>query len=99
MTSHKLIYTLEAKSQYFDLEKSSSKQRQFKAVKKALYFMTINLRHPSLNTHEYTEMSRLIGMKVFESYAENRTAGAYRIFWHYGPNKDTITIISIIPHP
>jgi hypothetical protein len=39
------------------------------------------------------------GEEVFEAYAENNTPGAYRIFWHYGPGKDVITIIAITPHP
>jgi hypothetical protein len=38
---------------------------------------------------------------VFEAYAQNRTPGAYRIFWCYGPDKDKgdITITAITPHP
>lgn len=36
---------------------------------------------------------------VFESYAQNNTPGAYRIFWHYGPKKKMITILAITPHP
>lgn len=61
--------------------------------------MEINLRHPSLNTHEYDELEGPNGEKVFESYAQNRTPGAYRIFWHYGPAKKQITIVAIVPHP
>lgn len=34
-----------------------------------------------------------------EAYAENKTPAAYRIFWHYGPGQDEITVIAIIPHP
>jgi hypothetical protein len=37
--------------------------------------------------------------EVFEAYAENNTPGAYRIFWHYGPDKNMITIVAITPHP
>jgi hypothetical protein len=36
---------------------------------------------------------------VFEAYAQNKTPSAYRLFWHYGPNKGTIPIIAITPHP
>jgi len=38
------------------------------------------------------------GAKVFEVYVQNRTPGAYRLFWCYGPEKREITIIAITPH-
>lgn len=46
-----------------------------------------SLRHPSLQTHEYSDLEGANGGKVFESYVQNRTPGTYRIFWHYGPQK------------
>ena len=58
-----------------------------------------NPRHQGLNTHEYASLIGANGEKVFEAYAENKTSAAYRIFWHYGPGKDAITIIAITPHP
>ena len=61
--------------------------------------METNLRHPSLNTHEYHNLSGPNGEKVFEAYAQQKTSGAYRIFWYYGPGKNIISIIAIIPHP
>jgi len=30
---------------------------------------------------------------------ENRTPSAFRVFWYYGPGKDTLTILAITPHP
>lgn len=39
------------------------------------------------------------GIKVWESYLENNTPGAGRIFWVYGPDKGDITIIGLEPHP
>jgi hypothetical protein len=39
------------------------------------------------------------GEEVFEAYAENNTSCAYRIFWHYGPSKNEMTIVAITPHP
>ena len=55
----------------------------------------MNPRHPSLNTHKFTSLSGAQGEEVFEAYAENNTPSAYRIFWHYGPNKQQITIIAM----
>lgn len=81
------------------LEKSKDKKAVCKAVHKILGFMETNLKHPSLKTHEYTAMKGPNGEKVFESYVQNRTPGAYRIFWHYGLEKGTLTILEICPHP
>jgi len=36
---------------------------------------------------------------VWQSYIENKTPVAVRIFWVYGPNIKDITIIGIEPHP
>ncbi len=99
MKNFEFSYTDDAEQQLLDLENTPSKQGIFKAVAKTLGFMQNNLRHPSLNTHEHTGLSRERGYKVFESYAQNRMPGAYRIFWRYGPKKNEITIVAIIPHP
>jgi hypothetical protein len=51
-------------------------------------------------------LTGLSGEKIFEAYAQNKTPGAYRIFWHYGPDEimgkkrtPVITIVAITPHP
>jgi hypothetical protein len=36
---------------------------------------------------------------VLESYLQNRTPGAYRVIWCYGPQQVQITIVAITPHP
>ena len=61
--------------------------------------METNLRHPGLHTHEFESLTGANGAKVFEAYAENRTPGAYRVFWCYGPAKGEITVIAIAEHP
>ena len=94
-----LIFTEKADSQLDALEFSKDKKAVLKAVRKTLGLMEIDLRHPSLQTHEYSDLEGANGEKVFESYAQNRTPGAYRIFWHYGPQKGQITIVAIVPHP
>jgi hypothetical protein len=97
--SFKLLFTKEASANLEALEKDQSRKNRCKAVKKTLGFLETNPKHPSLNTHEYTILSRQFGIKIFEAYAENKTPQAYRIFWHYGPNKKDITIVAITPHP
>lgn len=94
-----ILFTDNADDQMEELETSKGKKAVYKAVCKILGFMETNLRHPSLNTHEYTALKGPNNEKVFESYAQNRTPGAYRIFWHYGPGKNKITILEVCPHP
>jgi hypothetical protein len=94
-----LLFTESADDQLTELEKARDKKSVCKAVHKILGYMETNLRHPSLNTHEYNALQGPNNEKVFESYAQNRTPGAYRIFWHYGPGKGKITILDISPHP
>jgi hypothetical protein len=77
----------------------SSMAKHLKAVKKALAYMGINTRHPSLHTHKYSALKGLNGAEVFEAYAQNNTASAYRIFWQYGLEKQALTILGIVAHP
>ena len=81
-----------------DLEKIDNPGLE-KQVKKALGLLQTNLRHPSLRTHKYESVKGPHGQDVFEAYAQNKTPGAYRIFWCYGPEKDQITILAITAHP
>lgn len=81
--------------------KSSKQEGLFKQVAKAIRQLAENPRHPSLHTHEYDSLAHPFDPpgKVFEAYAQNKTPGAYRIFWCYGPETSEITIIAITPHP
>ena len=81
------------------LKADKTKKGILKQVNKVLGYMETNLKHPSLNTHEFDAMESPFGGDVFESYAQNNTPGAYRIFWAYGPNKGEITVLAITPHP
>ena len=78
------------------LEKSDPKKH--KKVLKTLALMQASLKHPGLKTHEYSGISGPNGAKVFEAYVENKTPGAYRVFWCYGPEQREITILAITPH-
>lgn len=79
--------------------KASQQEGLFKQVFKTLELLSSNPRHPGLQTHEYSAIPNpyKAGDKVFEAYVQNKTPGAYRVFWCYGPNKQQITIIAITP--
>lgn len=94
-----LKFTEEAASQLKALERDKGLGKRLKAVRKALGFLETNPRHPALATHKYISLRGEKGEEIFEAYAENQTAAAYRIFWHYGPGKKEITVVAITPHP
>src|SRR4051812_8038776 len=71
----------------------ADEERFFKKLLKVLRFLQENPLHNSLRSHEIESLSRRYGRKVFQSYLENNTPGAGRIFWVYGPDKLDITII------
>lgn len=81
--------------------KASPVEGLFKQVHKTLELLAQNPRHPGLQTHEFNSLPNPFNEKekVFEAYAQNKTPGAYRVFWCYGPSKKEITIIAITPHP
>ncbi len=95
----KLFFADKAIVSLDNLEHDKSLLKRLKAVRKALAYLEIDLRHPSLNTHKYTCLHGPNGEEVFEAYTENKTPAAYRLFWYYGPTKKEITILAITPHP
>jgi len=66
---------------------------------KTLFLLSSNPRHPGLKTHDIDELSQRYGIRVWQSYLENNTPGAGRLFWVYGPEKNDITVIGLEPHP
>ena len=81
--------------------KSSRDECLFKQVHKCVSLLAENPRHPGLHTHEYHSLAHPFNAqeKVFEAYVQNRTPGAYRVFWCYGPKPGEITVIAVTPHP
>jgi hypothetical protein len=91
--------TVRARAELAALEHNPAQIKRLKAVRKALFLLETNPRHPGLNTHKFSSMTGIKGEEIFEAYAENNTPGAWRVFWHYGPGKDVITVIAITAHP
>lgn len=94
-----LIFTPQGDSDLLESENDPAKRKVLQAVRKTLGFMETNLRHPSLNTHEYTSLKGPNGEKLFEAYVQQKTPSAYRVFWYYGPDRGQLTIVAITPHP
>ena len=77
----------------------------WKKLSKTVLFLSSNPRHNSLESHEIEDLtwrfSKIVGKpcRVWQSYLENQTPAAGRLFWVYGPNKEEITVIGLEPHP
>lgn len=104
--NRKLWFTNEAASQLQAMKETPASEGLYKQVCKTLGFLETNLRHPSLKTHEYESLTGKNGEKIWEAYVQNQTPGAYRIFFHYGPDMvkkgkrvAVLTIVAITPHP
>lgn len=94
---HRLIYTEEAKTNLAELKKQGQ-TKKLKKIKITLDKLQADPRYPGLHTHKYKSVKGYNGEDIFQSYVENKTPGAFRIFWHYGPDKENITILAVTPH-
>ncbi len=72
---------------------------RLRKVENALARLQANPRHPGLNTHRYQSKSGPNGEPVWEAYVENQTPGAWRIWFWHGTDRETITVLTIGPHP
>ena len=77
-----------------------NEQTIYRKLGKAMKLLSENPRHPGLYSHEISILTkRYGGIKVWESYLENSTPAAGRIFWVYGPGQNDVTVIGLEPHP
>ena len=74
-------------------------KKLYKKLEKAMNFLSNDPKHPGLHSHEIEAISKRCGVKVWQSYLENKTSGAGRIYWVYGPEKNEITIVGLESHP
>lgn len=71
----------------------------YRKIRSALKHLEENPRHPGLHSHEISILTNRYGIRIWESYLENKKSGARRIFWIYGPETKEITIVGIESHP
>jgi hypothetical protein len=88
-----------AKKTLEELQSNPAQAAKLKKLQKAFALLEANPRHPGLQSHQYESLAGPNGEKVWESYVENRTPGAWRIWWWYGPGKNELTVLAIGPHP
>ena len=84
--------------QYRDGSINKKDRELYKKWGNALKKLSEDPMYPSLRSHEIEDLSRRYGMKVWQSYLENKKSGARRMYWVYGPDRQEITIIGLEPH-
>ena len=101
-----LRFTDESSGQLKALAADPAKKGLHKQVLNALGFLELNPQHPSLHTQEFQSLVGANGERVWEAHAQNKTPGAYRVFFHFGPDEGAgrkripiVAIIAITPHP
>jgi hypothetical protein len=79
---------------------------KLKKVGKALALLQQDPHYPGLHSHQYQRFPGHETSKVWDSYVENRSPAAWRVYWMYGPDEKTedgdplqvITVLAIRPH-
>lgn len=95
-----LLYTHEAEKVIEELRTKQQYDAKLKKVRKALRLLEqVGPRHPGLHSHDYQSVPGPGGATLWESYVENKTPSAWRVWWIYGPVDGQITIVTIGPHP
>ena len=74
-------------------------QPRWKKVMKTYNFLSENPLHPGLNSHPFEDLDQVFGERIWESYIENQTPSAWRVWWFYGPEDGQISIVKIARHP
>ncbi|GLZ38379.1 hypothetical protein Acsp05_20030 [Actinokineospora sp. NBRC 105648] len=95
-----LVYAAEAAKVLNDLRAKQQYASKLKKVRKALRLLEqVGPRHPGLHSHNYQSVPGPGGAPLWESYVENKTPSAWRIWWIYGPRDGQLTIVTVGPHP
>lgn len=71
----------------------------YKKLGKIIKLLSENPKHPGLQTHDIPPLTDRYGVRVWQSYLENNKSGALRLYWVYGPDQQSITVIGLESHP
>jgi hypothetical protein len=103
--AYKLRFSKSADATLADLEAGDPNGlAKLRKIRRALARLEQNPRYPGLHSHPYESFPLDRHIKVWDSYVENNTPSAWRIFWRYGPDEPdlgqpVITVLAIGPHP
>ncbi len=99
MPVFEIHWTSQAEKQFLALKNQGLTDKFIKISKTLEILAQHGPRYRSLHSHKYESIKGPNGEDVWESYVENKTASAWRIWWIYGPNPNAITLIMIGKHP
>ncbi len=100
MPTFELDRSDEAARQLAVLEADKGLAKPLKAVRKALGLLQLDPNYPGLNVHPYKGQPCPHRGTLLIAYAQNKTPGAWRIFFCYPPEtRGRILIVAITPHP
>ena len=85
---------LDLQEKYRSGKIKKKEEQLYKKWGKALTLLSADPGYPSLQTHEIEPLSRRYGMKVWQSYLENKTSGAMRMYWVYGIKEQKIQTLA-----
>ena len=90
---------LDLQEKYHSGNIKKKEEQLYKKCIKAFKLLSAYPCYPSLQTHVIDPLSIRYGIKLLQSYLKNKTSGAMRMYWVYGPDQKDITIIGLEPHP
>jgi len=73
--------------------------KRSKKIAKCLGQMEQDVHYRALQSHRYESFDAAYSEKIWESYVEQGTPGAWRIWWHFGPEPGQVTVVDLGPHP
>lgn len=89
-----LRFTRSAANRLKEFDTPDQKQR-LTDLRDSLRLLETDPNRPELRSHKYTSVRGVNGEDVWESFVGDPVATDWRMFWHYGPEADTITVASI----
>ncbi len=95
----KIFLTDEFREQLKKIKNNPSQSGLEFQIKAAITKLAHSPKYKGLNSHKYDSLTEKYNCEVWESYVQNNTLGAWRIFWRYGKEKDMITLLLVTPHP
>lgn len=72
---------------------------KLRKVRRTLALIEQNPRHPGLNSHKYKSIRGVDGSDVGNPMSRTTRRGLGGSSGEYGPGRDTVTILTIGPHP
>lgn len=92
-----LAFSVEAQRVLADLKKPQHARKKKKVDKALKLLQDAGPSYPGLNSHKLNGITGPGGGDLWDSYVENNTPSAWRLYWEYGDD-DYIFVVGIGPH-